>query len=220
VPLNDDWLGASEKTFQKNLKFEKRRNDWRLGRWTAKCALAFCLEKSSTLNSLGEIEIIAGKDGAPVPYLNSKPCKYHISISHREGNGFCVISEDQSEIGCDLEIIEPRSLEFISDYFTNDENKLVGTAQLENRPLLANLIWSAKESAMKLLREGLRIDTWSVIVELNDIKEIKLWQPLSVLYAPDERTYHGFWLRREEFVMTLVANPPPEVPFEIKATPR
>ena len=219
VPLNNEWLGASEKTFLNNLKFPKRRNDWRLGRWTAKCALSACLEKSHRINKLNEIEIIAGEDGAPEAFLNTKPCEYNISISHREGIGFCAIVPATFEIGCDLEMIEPRTLEFISDYFITDENKLIDNSQPEERPLLANLIWSAKESAMKLLREGLRIDTRSVIVNLPEKKNIEEWQPLSVLHTSTNQNFLGWWRDDKGYVLTIVADPPPEVPIELNITP-
>ena len=40
VPPNDDWLSASEAACLARLRFAKRRADWRLGRWTAKCAVS------------------------------------------------------------------------------------------------------------------------------------------------------------------------------------
>ena len=62
-------------------------------------------------------------------------------------------------LGCDLEVIEPRSEEFVADYFTTEEQKMVSQAPIADRSKLLALLWSAKESALKALREGLRFDT-------------------------------------------------------------
>jgi 4'-phosphopantetheinyl transferase len=40
VPAGDEWLCAREAACLARLRFAKRRADWRLGRWTAKRALA------------------------------------------------------------------------------------------------------------------------------------------------------------------------------------
>ena len=69
-------------------------------------------------------------------------------------------------LGCDLELVEPRSDRFVADYLTAAEQQLVLGAGPE-RDLVANLIWSAKESALKVLRVGLRRDTRSVEVTLD-----------------------------------------------------
>jgi hypothetical protein len=36
VPAENDWLSAIEGVCLNSMRFAKRRNDWRLGRWTAK----------------------------------------------------------------------------------------------------------------------------------------------------------------------------------------
>src|SRR5437660_665235 len=40
VPPQDDWLSAAELMRLAGMRVEKRRVDWRLGRWTAKAAIA------------------------------------------------------------------------------------------------------------------------------------------------------------------------------------
>ncbi len=39
VPAGESWLGAEERRVLARLRFERRRVDWRLGRWTAKAAI-------------------------------------------------------------------------------------------------------------------------------------------------------------------------------------
>ena len=40
VPAENDWLSANEAVRLNTMRFARRRSDWRLGRWTAKNALA------------------------------------------------------------------------------------------------------------------------------------------------------------------------------------
>jgi len=66
-----------------------------------------------------------------------------------------------------------------------------------HRDLAATLIWSAKESALKALRTGLRADTRSVVVEVDVPRG-----ELSVTSADAEM--RGWWWVDGGFVHTLV----------------
>ena len=44
VPAGEEWLSPSEALRSNAIPFAKRRNDWRLGRWTAKSAWAAYLK--------------------------------------------------------------------------------------------------------------------------------------------------------------------------------
>src|SRR2546421_626349 len=75
----------------------------------------------------------------------------------------------------------------------------------------ANLIWSAKESALKVLRTGLRRDTRSVAVSLTAASgaagggaEGGGWWPLAVRCGPGP-AIQGWWRRDGEFVLTVAA---------------
>ena len=48
-----------------------------------------------------------------------------ISLSHRSGAAICAVAPAGVDLGCDLEVIEPRSEAFVADYFTVDEQALV-----------------------------------------------------------------------------------------------
>jgi hypothetical protein len=64
--------------------------------------------------------------------------------------------------------VEARSEGFIADYLSADEQALVARTSPAERSALVTLFWSAKESALKALRTGLRLDTRCVTVELHD----------------------------------------------------
>jgi 4'-phosphopantetheinyl transferase len=213
VPTGNDWLGLSEANRLNGLRFAKRRADWRLGRWTAKRALAACLDLPAHLATLARIEIIPAASGAPEAFVAHKRAPVTISLSHRGGRAMCTVAPSGAELGCDLEIVEPRSDAFVNDYFAREEQKVITLASPAERSLFAALLWSAKESALKALREGLRMDTRDVIVCLLEGSCGSAgWTPLQVRCA-NGQIFHGWSRNRENIVRTVVANPPPDPPL-------
>jgi 4'-phosphopantetheinyl transferase len=229
LPAENDWLSASEVIRLDGMRFAKRRTDWRLGRWTAKRALAIYLNLPSHPRALSDIEIRPAQPGAPEVFVTNQPAAFTISLSHRGGAAACAIALPEVEVGCDLEIVEPRSDAFIADYFTAEEQQLIEGTSAAERPLLLALLWSAKESALKALRTGLRLDTRSVKVNLvpalrnederaqnrslafTSSYRLDTWQPLHVGYEGGQ-VFHGWWQNADNLVRTMVASPPPLPP--------
>src|SRR5271165_6257725 len=168
VPVEDHWLSAGEAARLEALHIAKRRADWRLGRWAAKRAVAAYLDVPRHLQALANIEIRPAQSGAPEVFILDTPAPASISLSHRDGTALCAVAPSGVALGCDLELVEPRSDAFIADYFTAEEQALVARMSLEDRPRLLALLWSAKESALKALGAGLRLDTRSVVVTVVD----------------------------------------------------
>ena len=119
VPAGDAWLSAAEVSHQEKLRFAKRRNDWRLGRWTAKLAVASYLHSPFLYANLALIEVRPEPSGAPRGYVAGHPMETAISLSHCNGGALCVIASSQAAMGCDLEAIEDRGAAFFDDYFTS-----------------------------------------------------------------------------------------------------
>jgi 4'-phosphopantetheinyl transferase len=118
-------------------------------------------------------------------------------------------------LGCDLELVEPRSDAFIADYFTAKEQALVAHAGADRFRLVA-LLWSAKESALKALRVGLRVDTRSVIVSPGNLQPAgESWHPLWV-YQVGGETFHGWWQSSGSLLRTLVGDPQPDRPVVLR----
>ena len=208
VPRGDEWLSPRELECQCRLKFPKRRDDWRLGRWTAKLAIGNLLG----IPDLASIAIVAEASGAPSVVLPDDITGLTISLSHRSGVGACAVAE-QGAIGCDLELIEPRSEAFLQDYFTPDERTLVARAGID--PAIATtIVWSAKESALKAVREGLRRDTRSVIVVRIEVGDSSTWNPLRVRCDSGE-VFDGWWFEASGLIRTVVAAPAPAVPIPL-----
>lgn len=230
VPRDDNWLSASERTILNAMRFAKRQSDWRLGRWTAKCALSAYLNLLGDRPALASIEIRPAASGAPEVFIADRPAAVSISFSHCNGHALCAIAPLVAALGCDLELIEPRSDAFVTDYFTAEEQALVAQASAADHPCLVTLLWSAKESALKALHEGLRLDTRSVVVGLtpesgkqpcNENSGSVLPQPESVWHPLRVRStsggiFHGWWQQAGDLVRTLVSDPAPNSPIALK----
>ncbi len=231
VPAENDWLSAGEMTRLQGMRFAKRRNDWRLGRWTAKRALAVYLSLPSNARTFADIEVRPAPSGAPEIFVANKVVGISVSLSHRGGVAACAVAPSGIELGCDLEVIEPRTDAFIADYFAAGEQALIERTCAADRPRLLALLWSAKESALKALRTGLRLDTRSVIVypghpsrhggddghseESSFIFRLdgqNNWRPLHVL-CEDGKIFLGWWQNTGELMRTMVASPPSAPPI-------
>ncbi len=206
-----DWLGAREAERAARMRYPKRRNEFLLARWTAKCALARALELPPDAAALARVEIRNAPSGAPEAFVDAAPVPLAVSITDRAGWAVCAVRGGAEAIGCDLELVEPRSPAFVADYLTESEQRTVLAASEQDRPELANLIWSAKESALKVLRTGLRRDTRSVEVRLEGGAPEDGWLPLWV-QSEEGRRFPGWWRRFGLFLLTIAAEveiPPP-----------
>jgi 4'-phosphopantetheinyl transferase len=215
VPSSEEWLSARELAWLSGMRFPKRRSEFRLGRWTAKNALALYLSRPRGLADLRCITIDRFPDGAPRPFVDSEPALASISMTDRADQAVCVIGPPGPALGCDLEIVEPRSDVFVLDYLTAEEQQVVEEARNdEEKHVLANLIWCGKESALKVLRTGLRRDTRSVVVSFPDAPTQDGWKPLLVR-AVEGASFPGWWRRYGEFLLTVTASEPqpPPRPF-------
>jgi 4'-phosphopantetheinyl transferase len=129
-----------------------------------------------------------------------------------------------------LELIEPHSDAFVGDYFTEREQTFIERWRGVERDQLVTTLWSAKESALKALRVGLRVDTRSVDVRLcgqrsewNE-ESAKNWSnPFARYCSPEEwhpfratlendQVLYGWWSTSGSLVKTLAtvqsATPP------------
>jgi phosphopantetheinyl transferase len=136
-----------------------------------------------------------------------------ISLSHREGTALCAIARAGVQLGCDVELVEPHSGAFIADYFHPDEQAWLARIPTAERPRMVALLWSAKESVLKALHEGLRLDTRSVTVSPTlGACDLFGWSPFQVRCS-DEQTFDGWWRSTPANLQTVVASPRPEAPI-------
>lgn len=214
VPAGDVWLGPIERRVLSGLRVEKRRADWRLGRWTAKRAMARWLGRPETAQELRGLEVCAADDGAPEAFRDGAPAGWSLSLSHSGGWAICALAPHGLRLGCDVEFVEPRSEAFLDDVLVASERALVASGDAE---ALATLFWSAKESALKALRCGLRRDVRDAVVELPPDDPEREWRPLAVRCAGEPRAFSGWWRRAGMRVQTIVADSPRVRPVALTA---
>jgi len=203
VPTNNDWLSREEQNVSARFHVPKRKADWRLGRWTAKRAI--CAFQSLQDTVLPSLEIRAAGDGAPEAFLNGKPAAVSISISHSRDRGLCLVGPVGMAVGCDLESIEPREENFAADYFTLEELSLVQQAPA-GRELAETLIWSAKETALKVIRKGLSRDTRSICIRADFSGDANSWKSWTGECLESSRLFKGLWRAADGFVYTLASD--------------
>lgn len=215
VPAGDQWLSPAERLYLAGFSFEKRRSEWRLGRWTAKRAAAWCLNLGVDNRSLEDIEIRPLPSGAPQLFLFEQRAGVSVSLSHRGGHALCVVGLSGATLGCDLELVEVRDPSFVADFFTANERQFLRRAPADEREQLATVVWSAKESALKALQVGLRLSTTCVEVcfperacpwrEYSGQDGRVVWSPLS-LQCADRLMLSGWWRCAKNVVRTVVFN--------------
>ncbi len=209
VPQVDHWIDEVEAARFASMRFTKRRSEAKLSRYCAKTTVAMTLGRSTDPASLRSIQIRNARDGAPETRVDGHDGELVIAMTDRADWAVAAVIAGPSRIGCDLELVEPRSQAFVDDYFTPAERSLVaGSAE---PALTSNLIWSAKESALKVLRTGLRRDTRTVTVTLREDRA-EAWNSLLV-DSSEGRHMWGWWRRYNSFVLTVAAEveiPAPE----------
>ncbi len=210
------WLSERERRILAEMRFSKRRKEWLAGRWTAKQMLLRCLS-SLAGRSMATISIENHPNGYPLVLVEGQPLPGCVSISHRaEKAAAAYVAEEDTFIGIDLEWIEERHPAFLQDYFTANEIEWVGSASPQEQSARTTLLWSAKESALKVLRLGLAVDTRMI--------EVKPWMMEAdeggwrmLIYRSnlleEGKQLLGWWQQRGNYMLTLAAHlPTGEIP--------
>jgi 4'-phosphopantetheinyl transferase len=207
LPGDVAWLAPSETARAAALRYPKRRTEFLIRRLAAKHAVVAVAGLAADSASLATIEVRNAPGGAPYVLHRGERMALDISLSDRAGWAVCVCG---TRVGCDLEVVEPRSDGFVRDFMTESERRYIAGQQA--RDAAANLIWSAKESALKVLRTGLASDTRSVEVTISpDAGDTDGWARFAV-HGPEAGTLSGWWRHDGAFLLTVAAPrpfPPP-----------
>jgi 4'-phosphopantetheinyl transferase len=227
VPAGLAWLSPREQQVLATLRYSKRRVEFLTRRWTTKRAVATVLGRGLEADALAAVEIRHHASGAPFVAVDGCVADLDVSVSDRAGWAVCLVGPPGEGVGMgvgtpgstgralgiDLELVEPRSDAFVGDFFTAEESAAVRRLPAgEARDEAANLIWSAKEAALKVLKVGLRADTREVAVAFDRNRRPDGWAPLRVT-GRGGTVYPGWWRRDGVFLLTLAGHadaPPPE----------
>ena len=220
LPAGEQWLAPGEAAILAGLRYTKRRTEYLLRRLVTKHAVASVIGRPTEPATLAGIEVRNAASGAPYVCVDGAPIEVGVSITDRAGWAVCVTCptaapagdpREPPAVGCDLELVEPRTPGFVRDFFTAAEQRWIASrATGDERDMGANLVWSAKESALKVLRTGLRRDTRTVEVTVA-APRADGWGELTVR-AVEGTVFPGWWRREGRFLLTFaaeVAAPPP-----------
>jgi 4'-phosphopantetheinyl transferase len=229
-------LCSAEQQRLSTLKVDKRRRDWLLGRWTAKHLVqGYLAQSTGTTPELDEIQIANAEDGSPHCLLLSsnnpaEPMPVSLAISHSHGYAFCALCQELDDavnssavgeqpgpvqtparwsLGCDIEWIEHRDQSFVSDFFTAQEIRDVMGTPVEHRDCRVTAVWSAKESVLKSLRTGLRVDTRRIECRFGpDDLLPREWTSLTVMIDAGlvdqfPGAWYAWWQVQQGFVLTM-----------------
>lgn len=225
IPAGREWLTDEEGERAASMRFTKRRNEYLLRRLAGKSAVAAAVGLPADPPSLRRIGVLNRSTGAPFVQVDGRDLGLDISLTDRAGSAVCLVGPDLGAVGCDLELVEPRSEGFVRDFLTEAEQDFVTSMpNVDSRDAAANLIWSAKESALKVLRTGLRVDTRTVEVVIESGEGLGAddtragspgWRPLAM--RTTNGSYPGWWRRDGVFLLTIAASeglltPPARLP--------
>lgn len=217
LPDNLDWLSEREAARLSRYRFRKRYNEYLLRRYTGKVAAATALGLAHDERALARVEVLNRPTGAPYVQVDGEQAPLDISLTDRAGWAVSLVGEVGSmragTLGVDLEIVEERTPGFVSDFLTPAESAWVNSMPDADRyHEAANLLWSAKEAALKVQRVGLRADTRTVVVTASREVRPDGWRELSIATSAGE-VFPGWWRRDGIYLLTLAsleATPPPE----------
>lgn len=235
----DSWLAADEQRRALAFRVPKRRDDWLTGRLNLKALIGDVLEARRHVRpSPASLVVDRLPSGAPRVRWDGGEGLPPLSVSNSHSHGAALaaalwtdaLAEQgwRAAVGADLEWIEPRSDGFVRDFLTEPERRYCAAGG-DERDLRANLIWSAKEAALKVLQRGLTADTWWLtclptggagtvgaeppLVRVTAHPEHDAWRPFSV--SCDERlgagsvAFGGAWRVLDGYVATIAVGVEP-----------
>jgi hypothetical protein len=101
----------------------------------------------------------------------------------------------------------------VRDWLAPAEHGLLAAHAAADRDLLANLVWTAKEAAAKVRREGLRLDVRGAVVAPAGVGGVDdSWRELSVTWGDQGEPTAGWWRTETGWVMTIAGEPAPARP--------
>lgn len=217
-----DWLSPAEADFCRGLTVAKRRDDWLLGRWTAKqLVMAVLGNQGHDKPEPRALHIDRAADGAPTVRLDTAPSAMPpvtLSLSHSHGVAVAaLVLAANWPLGIDLEWCEARHPAMAGDYFTAVEQADLAALPATQHTTAVTAIWSGKEAALKAVRLGLSQDTRALSVRFPAQPDAPaVWSPFVITW--DEQRLagpplEGWWRVWNGYVLTVACHPSPNKPL-------
>lgn len=199
-----EFLSAAEQEQYAALRFAKRRDEWLLGRWTAKQLVQRVLcERAGKRSALNRLQIFNDPAGAPFVGGEGGEWNLTLSLSHSHGKALALVGDGM--VGADIERIQPQPPHLFDPYFTLAEMAQVNQAAPELRETLLMALWSVKEAALKAIHKGLYVEPRTVEITFPPLQTAPpLWIRLGIAFeARQSPPLVGWWGVRDEFVLAL-----------------
>ncbi len=142
-------LHPRELTYFNNLKFDRRKRSYLIGRYAAKQALSSLLHEKD----LTTILIEQGVFSQPIVIYGGMN-NVQVSITHCDEQGAAIAFPEAHPTGIDIERIAPDKREVFESQITKIERDIISRLPYPYEMMLA-LLWTAKEALSKALRTGL-----------------------------------------------------------------
>jgi phosphopantetheinyl transferase len=198
IDCRTSYLSKAEQSIFDGFRFDLRRDSFLAGRWVAKRLIQNVLLPDK---SFCEISILNESSGKPYAVYDGERLDGELSISHAGKWAAAALSVDGLSVGVDIEVTTPRSSAFVVDYFSSGECALLND-RTDKYDLNVTVIWSAKESMLKALGLGLRLDTRRVRVTSIGFHRgsgSDGWNPLGL--ESDNSVWVGCWRQINEVVL-------------------
>ena len=215
-------LSPAEQAALAAMRFPARRRKWLLGRWAAKRVLGAALRERGIDVPADRITVANDPSGAPYAELDGDRLPWTLSLSRRAEQAFAALSPaDAPPIGVDLELVVPRDRALVRGFFTAAEADEVARRAGRDEHLAVARIWSAKESVLKAMKLGLRLDTRRVSVRQLDAATVGGWRALDIAVRPEAGgvlAFDGAWRDEGRYVLTVAAPRGPVAPAALPVT--
>lgn len=145
-------LHPSEREYLENIKHNKRKQSYLLGRIAAKKALS-----ELTTHVPDSIWIDRGVFHFPVVKNIYHPDNLQVSISHCNDIGVALAFTENHPLAIDIEYINVNQCQFIKKDLTSKEQIMIADLELDKSYGYV-LLWSIKESLSKIFKTGMTMD--------------------------------------------------------------
>ena len=199
------YLGPAEQAEYSRLRMDKRKREFVSSRMAAKDLYVAAYPQ---LPAFDPVMVEVKKEASGEPYLVNHGQRHAgvFSLSHSGEAVFCALASSATvRFGVDLELIEPRSDEFIQDYLTRSEADIAFQLAGQARWEWVTLAWCSKEALLKGLALGLSVDTRQVeLVCVQAGQDRDGWRIATLnVHLPDAGAWQVHCRRESQFLLTL-----------------
>ena len=190
TPLMLSALNEKEKSHYDTLKYEKRKSDYLIGRYTAKIAvnelLRIDLKSIQIDNGIFNFPIVRGKQIRNV----------QVTLTHCEDISIAIAFPEDHPIGVDLEKIDRNKMKLVKEIV--NEKELALQEELNEFEMFTSL-WTVKEALSKILKTGFTCNLQ--VFEVEKFNKTMFFFESKFL---NFMQYKGYTIKKDEYICSIV----------------